>query len=275
MARIPVLFAARPLQYSQARCYTVNVNPVDLTLLLATPLSFSYFVVFCLGLLTGVAFFIDWLFGRPGRVFMLPWAFGLLLLHWLQLPAVLASSGSLVYVSEINNFITFTFPLAFIGMVLIYAGMMSIAPPRHRHTFDALIILELAIALLVYLVSLLTNSGAQSNFVLVVVTNLLFFIPMYLLLLLSAWQWHQRLDASVRIGHIGLLFLMGWALAGIINHALLLPRLLAYPQQFWFVAYVSYQLLYFMEAVSVPMLLVGLLLLRISYRRVAPPKLPA
>lgn len=257
----------------RAGCYTDTVNQINLPLLFANPTSLSFLIVFGLGLLTGLAFFIDWLFGRPARMFMLPWAFGLLLLHWLQLPVVLASSGFLVYVSDLNNFITFTFPLSFIGLVLIYAGMMSIAPPQHRHTFDAFIILELAIALLVYLVSLITNSGAQSNFVLVIVTNLLFFIPMRLLLLLSAWQWHQKLDAKVHTGHVGLLFLMGWAVAGVLNHALLLPRLLVYPQQFWFVAYASYQLLYFMEVVSVPILLIALLLLRISYRRVAPPKL--
>ncbi len=151
----------------------------------------------------------------------------------------------------------------------------SIASPRHRHTFDALIILELAIALLVYLASLFTSSEAQSNFVLVIVTNLLFFIPMRLLILLSAWQWHQQLDSKVRIGHFGLLFLMGWALAGILNHALLLPRLLAYPQQFWFVAYVNYQLLYFVEVISIPMLLLDLLLLRFSHNRITPPKLAA
>lgn len=227
--------------------------------------------MFGLGLFVGLAFFIDWLIGRPARMFLLPWAFGLFLLHWLQLPAILASSGSLVYVPDVNVFITFAFPLSFIGLVLIYAGMMSIAPPQHRHTYDALIILELGIALLVYLASLLTTSGAQSNFVLIIITNLLFFLPMRLLILLSAWQWHQRLDPAVRAGHIGLLFLMGWAAASILNHALLLPRLLAYPQEFWFVAYVNYQLLYFMEAISIPMLLLGLLLLRFSHARIAPP----
>lgn len=248
------------------------MNQLPLDLILSHPVSLGSFLVFGLGLAAGLIFFLDWLVGRPARMFLLPWAFGLLLLHWLQLPAILASTGALLYVPDISAFITFAFPLSFIGLVLLYAGMMNIAPPQHRHTFDALIIIELAIALVVYLVALFTNSGAQSNFVLVLVTNLLFFVPMRLLILLSAWQWHRRLGSSVRAGHIGLLLIMGWAAAGIINHLLLFPRLFAYPEQFWFIAYVSYELLYFLEAGSIPMLLLGLFLLRFSYRRIAPPR---
>lgn len=261
-----------PRNSQSSLCYTIFMNEIALPLILAKPLSLISILVFGLGLLAGLLFFLDWLIGRPARMFLLPWAFGLLVLQWLQLPAILASSGSTVLVTTLNTFIAFAFPLSFIGLVLLYAGMMSIAPPQHRHTFDALIILELAVALVVYLAALFTTGAAQSNFVLVIVTNLLFFLPIRLLILLSAWQWRQRLDPSVRVGHLGLLLLMGWSLAGILNHALLLPRLIAYPQEFWFVAYVNYQLLYFLEAVSIPMLVMGLLLLRFSYKRIAPPK---
>lgn len=76
------------------------------------------------------------------------------------------------------------------------------------------------------------------------------------------WRWWKATWREKQTATIGLLLLCGWNAFGIVNHVLVLLKLFAYPQEFWFVALTNYQLLYTLEITSIPLLLLGLLLLR-------------
>lgn len=229
--------------------------------IIAQPVSFVGFIIFWTGIAAGLLGLVDWGMHRRRGKTLLYLSVGLLLLHWIQLPVIIARSGANIFLADLNTYITMAFPLAFVGLLLIYLGVLGCAPVQPSRRFSVWVAVEMTIAIGVYVVTLFTVNAAHSNFVLLLVTNLLLFLPLHALIFSLVWRWWRATRRERRAATIGLLLLGGWSAFGIVNHVLVLLKLFAYPQEFWFVALTNYQLLYALEMASIPLLLFGLLLL--------------
>ncbi len=253
---------ASDVSQSSASCYTARVNTNTIALLLAHPVSILPILTFVVGTVGGLLFLLDWLHVRPLGKLLLYWSVGLLFLHWLQVPILIAASGTPVVVEDMDIFISLGYPLTLIGLLLVYLGVATALPAAVLRRLHATIVIELSIAMAVYIISLFTAHGVNADFLLLFVTNLLFFLPVRLLILFALWRWRRTVSPLQTRLHLGITFVMGWALFGVVNHLLVIPKVLAYPPQFWFIALVNVQMLYVMDVMSTPLFLIGMLLLR-------------
>lgn len=238
------------------------MQSISLAQIIAQPVSLIGLIIFWVGIGVGLLGLVDWGMHHRGGRTLLYWAIGLLLLHWIQLPVIIARSGVHVFLADMNTFIAFAFPAAFAGLLLVYLGVLECAPVQPSRRLSVWVAVELTVAIGVYTVALFTANVAHSNFVLLLVTNVLLYLPLHVLVFSLVWRWWSAKWRQRRVVTIGLLLFGGWSVFGIVNHLLVMLKLFAYPQEFWFVAITNYQLLYALEMARVPLLILGLVLLR-------------
>ena len=212
--------------------------------------------VFLASLILSTKLFIEWCRHRPRCKFLLAWAIGVLLLYWFQIPLILGNAGIRFTLTDFNLFFSLAFPMTFAGLALIYAGLRFVSRELDHSAFYLSAWLVLCLALFAFFS--LIKDGVQTDRVSLFVTNLGFFIPIRFLILHAAWKWFRQEQAASQRFRFGLSLIMVFAFIGILGNIIAIPRILAYPPQFWYIALTNFRLLFLSQLGSLLALLVGI-----------------
>lgn len=90
--------------------------------------------ILAIEILGGLYLLSDWLRHKRRYAFMFFGAIGLLLLDWFQIPTILALSGKHIVYNSFNPLFSVSMPLAFLGYIMIYAGIRLVGCMRTNKT---------------------------------------------------------------------------------------------------------------------------------------------
>lgn len=231
----------------------------DATYSLANYSSLFYFstTTLILGIVGGLYLFIDWLYHRRQHKFALLWSIGLFALYWFQVPAILASSGASFTLTDFNRFFSVAFPTAFIGAVLIYAGILSVLKPPNQKKISRYLLLWAILALAVFALYF-RQTTTITTYIPLFATLFLFFLPIHILIVLVAWRWSRRKDwPKTKICSFGIALIIGSFLLAIVQDLFALYKGFSFPPEFWFLAIANSPALFFMQATGTILLLAG------------------
>lgn len=215
-----------------------------------------------IGVIGGAYLFFEWLrHGRQHR-FLLWWALGLYFLYWFQLPFILTNAGIGITVADYGVFFGTTFPLVFVGLVLIYLGILEAAPPKNhniRRMRKRHLLFWIFAAFVIFGLYFSWN-GNVTDRKLAYIAISLFFLPIYLLIFTALVGWFRSKDLlKTNILSFGIVLMMLGALFGIVQLFWSLRRVLTYPPEFWFLTLSSFSSLYVIQAVGAFLFLAGFL----------------
>jgi hypothetical protein len=200
-------------------------------------LSFDpFFYVSLAVLVVGVAgsayLFAEWLRHGHRHAFMLFWATGLLLLDWFLIPTVLAETGEHMVLTDFNPLFALSFPLTFLGFVLVYAGMRSLMrAPLTRAAYAALFIWFLAS--LVYFGFLFRDAHTIQSRAFSLAAIALFFLPVQLMNLSAFSKVYRRRDIfAAALSRSGIVLMIVSAVVGIARNLYAVHEILVYPPAF-------------------------------------------
>ena len=224
-------------------------------------------VTLVIGVIGGLYLFIHWLRHRKHK-FSLLWAIGLFLLYWFQVPFILANAGVRFTVTNFNLFYSITLPLVFLGTILIYLGILSVSPFKNQKRVNLYLFLWFVLSALVFAYYFIFQVGYSTRLFQFGPT-LVFFLPLYLLILSALWRWYRRQDFSkTKSTSIGLIAITLSILLKIGGSLIAISRMLAYPPEFWFIALTDFDTLFFLEALNTLLLLTGFFLVHKNCCRV-------
>lgn len=200
--------------------------------------------------------FIEWLHYRRRHRFLIFWSIGLAFLYIFQIPEIAANAGSQFTVSNFNSFFSLTLPLKLLGHLLIYLGILSVISPLTYQKKYKYLFAWFASALTFYAFYFQNDLIFLSRLPLYA-SILLFYWPLYLLMLHALWKWYRKQDLiKTGFARVGI-FLMGVsAVIGIYGSSLILQNITSYPPAFWFVAFSSHQI-FIMQIAEILILLFG------------------
>jgi hypothetical protein len=208
--------------------------------------------------------------GRPEISIYILWSLGLLALSVFQLPFLLANAGAWFTVTTFNVFYAVTAPLAILGLLFIYIGLLAVAPIKNPRRINMALGLWFLASVAFIACVFWAEGGYFTNHVIQVLPPLLFFLPLQLLIfvalcrLLKRPGWSQ--DPWRVAGVITQLVAVGLSLA---LAAVAIREVLSYPPQFWFAAMCCYDPIYLLEGGTVLLLLIGFLLVHTHLRELS------
>lgn len=210
-----------------------------------------------LGTAGSLYLFIEWLAHRREYRFLLLWSIGLLLQYLFQIPAILSNLGKGFILTDFNAFFSLTLSLSFLGLLLIYIGILY-AIGRARKTHMYLVIWFGIIAILysfMFYGHRIFTSDAPT-----LITAFLFYLPLYALILHALWKWHRKQDwIKTRLTSVGIAILATAAAIGIVKSFVFLWGGLAYPPAFWFVPSASSQFVFISQSLEIISFVLGFL----------------
>ncbi|MGO8818231.1 MAG: hypothetical protein ACLQVG_26605 [Terriglobia bacterium] len=209
----------------------------------------------------------EW-FRHKRHGFYILWSIGILALGAFQLPFLLANAGARFTLTTFNVFYAITAPLSFLGLLLIYAGLLPISSFKGRLRINIALTLWFLASVAITAYIFLTEGGYFTNHAIQVLPPLLFFLPLQLLIFFTLYNLLQRPWAQ-----------NPWCAAGIITQlcavglslvlaAVAVREVLLYPPQFWFTAVGFNSPIYLLEGGSVLLLLIGFLMVHTHYRKI-------
>ncbi len=227
------------------------------------PMFYFSLATLVLGVVGALYLLLEWIHHRRERKFALYWSIGLFLLFWFQIPAILSFANQSFMLTDFNLFFSFAFPTAFIGSLLIYAGILSVTrnpSPRRKIAF----ILWVAIATILFFFYF-ANRNTIMNYSSTFIFILGFFLPLHILSLRELWRW-RKIDnfSGVRIASFGIWILITSFIIRVFQNVFALDRLLKYPPEFWFVAIADSSTLFILQALATLLLLAGFFLVHQS-----------
>jgi len=213
-------------------------------------------VTLVLGVVGAIYLLVEWLYHRRERKFALYWSIGLFLLYWFQIPAILSHASQSFTLTDFNLFFSFAFPASFIGILLIYSGILSVtrAPSQKRNM--ALVIWAVIASTLFsfYFANQHIITSHTSSYILI----FLFFVPLQVLILFELWRWYKKDDLlKTGAGYFGIAILASSFFIRFFLSFFALDKILKYPPSFWFVAIANSSTLFVLQVLATLLLLVG------------------
>ncbi len=210
-----------------------------------------------LGTAGSVYLFIEWIVHKRKYQFLLLWSIGLLLQYLFQIPAILSNLGKGFILTDFNAFFSLTLSLSFLGLLLIYLGILY-AIGRARKTHRRLVIWFGIIAILYSF--MFYDHRIFTSDTPTLITAFLFYLPLYGLILHALWKWHRQQDwIKTRLTTVGILMLAIAAAIGIVKSYVFLWGGLAYPPAFWFIPSSSSQPMFVLQSLEIISFVLGFL----------------
>jgi hypothetical protein len=194
---------------------------------------YFYIVLFVLILGVGGSIygFCEWAFHGFKYKTIFLWSLGLLFLNWYQVPTLVAFFGQSVTLTAFDLLFSLALPIAFLGFALIYLGSLAII--RKITLSRSAFFLAWFIASLFYYRLYYEGSMPLQNAWPVIGSNLLFFMPVFLLNLSLAVSLYRRIPPpgplSIKAGVWAYILA---SCAGLVRTGLSLFFGLTYPPQF-------------------------------------------
>lgn len=210
-----------------------------------------------LGTAGSLCLFIEWLVHKRKYQFLLLWSIGLLLQYLFQIPAILSNLGKRFTLTDFNPFFSLTLSLSFLGLILIYLGILY-AVGRAWKTCMHLVIWFASIAILYSF--MFYNHRIFTSDIPTFITSFLFYFPLYALILHALWKWYRKHDwIKTGLTTVGIVMLAIAAVIGIVKGLVFLREGLAYPPYFWFVPSSSSRFVFVSQSLEVISFVLGFL----------------
>jgi hypothetical protein len=239
------------------------------------PFFYTSLAVLVLGVAGSMYLFAEWL--RHGRrhAFLLFWAAGLALLDWFLIPTVLAGTGEHMVLTDFNPLFSVSFPLTFLGLVLVYVGIRSLMRASlRRATYVSLFIWFLVS--LVYFAFLFRDAQTIHSRASTLAAIALFFLPVQVMNLSAFWKAYNRKELfAAAMSKLGIALMIISMVVGVAGSFFAVHDILVYPPAFAVVVLFSPSWL-IAEAGGVALLVAGFALIqREAVSRDAPPEIQA
>ena len=231
------------------------------------PLIFFPLLAFLLGVFVSIFLFIDWL--RHGRRpwFLLLWAVALFLFYWFQVPVVLTNLGVVIVVANFNLFFALTFPITFLSLILIFLGVLEITKTPIGKWVKGALVLWLLSSIIFFVWQFVANEGIIKTYSLPLVGNLVFYLPIRILIIGTLLRWLLKTGTKTILGYLGAIGVIGESVLGIVRNVLILKSVLFYPPEFWYVVLSGLKIFFMLQTFSIFLISFGFLFLHRMYYR--------
>jgi hypothetical protein len=210
-----------------------------------------------LGVLVSGYLFIDWIrHGRRSRVFLY-WALALFLIYWFQVPVILTSLGRTVTVPDFNVFFALALPITFLALVLIYWGVLDALRIRLTPRAKALFGLWFLSALIFFGYHFIVRGGIIETYALPLAGNVVFYLPIRLLIIATLARWLLRRTSSALYGILGASGVIGESVLGLVRNFLIVKNVLIYPPQLWYLVLSSLEIFFILQTAGIILLVMG------------------
>ena len=114
------------------------------------------------------------------------------------------------------------------------------------------------------------HKGIINTYALPLVGNILFYIPLRILIIVTVIKLFFRPELQTAYGILGGAFIIGESILGIMRNLFVIKTVLAYPPQFWYIAMTNSQFFLTTQAISIILLVFGFCFLHHAYHRQHP-----
>ena len=226
------------------------------------PVFYFSLLTLALGVLGGLYFFIKWLVHHQKHQFYILWAVGLFLLYLFQMPFILANAKLSFVISDFNVFFILMFLATFLALALIYLGILSASTGVINKKLITFLFYWFFLSGLLVALYFFIDHGIGSTYIPQILVVFLFFIPIYLITLIALWRWLRSGGGKKLFSiNLGIAMLMISSILGLLEVFLALQKIIHYPPQFWFIALMSFDLLFLLQDIGIILLLVGFCLI--------------
>ncbi|KKT40851.1 MAG: hypothetical protein UW30_C0017G0021 [Candidatus Giovannonibacteria bacterium GW2011_GWA2_44_13b] len=215
-----------------------------------------------LGVLTSIYLFVAW-FRHPKKrpAFILYWSAGLFLMYWFQVPIILTNLGRTTTITAFNFFFAVTFPVTFLALAMIYWGVLDALNIRLNRMLKVLFLAWLLSAAAFFAYHFIIYHGVISTHILPVVGNLVFYLPLRILIIIALARRVMQMDNKKNLGAFGAAFVIGESVLGIFRNLLIVKYVLAYPPQLWYIVLTSLKIFFILQTASIIFLVFGFIFL--------------
>lgn len=232
-----------------------------------TPAFILSLVSLLFGFGSSVFFLWRWWADRPRNSFVLVVSVGILLLYLFQIPFVLANGGVHFVQARFNPFFVVAFLSNFVGMVLVYCGLVvALGKPKPSRLWWTLG-LWYGACLVNFVFDLFISRSVALERPGMVLAAILFFIPIRLAIFTAMTVvWTKSCISLNRNVFAGALLVQVSILCNVLNYIFTMKKILYYPRDFWFVAIVGSTGLQVLGIVASVCMVAGLYMLYSSFR---------
>lgn len=211
-----------------------------------------------LGILLSGIFFIEWLRHQKfSRRFLLYWALGLFLIYWFQVPAILAKAGKAVTVTDFNFFFALSFPITFLALVFFYLGTIDILGIRLPRWAKITLGAWFLFAIVFFAYNFIIQKGVISTYALPLVGNILIYLPIRTLIILTLVRWFITVPRLTLFGVLGAAGIAGESALGLLRNFLIIKNVLIYPPSQWYRVLSDLDIFFVLQSLSVIVLVFG------------------
>ncbi|MBI4084977.1 MAG: hypothetical protein HY432_00515 [Candidatus Liptonbacteria bacterium] len=222
-----------------------------------------------LGVSASVYFFAYWWRHRDDKHSraLLFWAIGLFLMYWFQVPAILTGLGKVITVTDFNLFFTLTLPITFLALIFFLLGIFEISGFDIRRKFKIFLFLWFGVAILFFAYYFIINGGAILTYFLPLGGNIIFYIPLRLIIIATAARIIFRSKLRTAAGIAGVVCVIGESVLGLARNFFIIDNVLKYPPQFWYVVIAQSKFFFITQTLSIIILVFGFYFLHLAYHR--------
>jgi len=188
-------------------------------------------------------------------------------MFWFQVPLILTSMGRVVTVTDFNFFFAITFPITFLALILVYAGICDILGIHFKPRTNKLFIGWFVFAVLFFSYHFIVNAGIIKTYALPLGGNIFFYPLIRTLIILTLLKWLVRPGVKTAVGVMGAMILVAESVIGLYRNFLVVKTVLAYPPAFWYLAMAELKIFFTLQTVSVILLAAGFFFLHRMYCR--------
>ncbi len=224
-------------------------------------------LAFILGIIASIYLFVEWLRHGKRPWFLLLWSLALFLMYWFQIPVILTNLGRVITVTSFNLFFAITLPITFLALILMYLGVAEITGLQINRNKKTILFLWFMFSLLFFAWQFIVNEGIIKTHALPLVGNIVFYIPLRLLIIVASARWLMKPESQTTFGIIGATAVAGESIIGLIRNVLIIKNVLAYPPEYWYIVLSGLKIFFLLQTLSILLLVAGFFFLHLSYYR--------
>src|SRR3989344_5323097 len=218
------------------------------------------------GLISSAYLLVSWYRDKERPRFLLLWAAGLFLMYWFQIPVILTNSGRAVTVTSFNLFFALTLPIVWIAIFCLFMGSIAVLGHRLKGRQKVAICAWFLAAVIFFAYHFITRKGVISTYSLPIVGNLIFYLPLYILIIATFLKKMVRFsfDTTWRF-FLGAACVMSASILGIVRNFIVIKNILEFPPEFWFLVLTGQKIFFMLQTTSIILLVAGFTLLHRWY----------
>jgi len=198
---------------------------------------------------------------------LLFWAMGLFLMYWFQVPAILVGLGKTVTVTDFNLFFALTLPITFLALMLFYFGILQISKIDLGRNKKIFLFAWFVFAVAFFAYYFITEKGIINTYVLPLVGNILFYLPIRLLIIVAVIRSLFHSVIKNIYGILGVIGIVIESILGLMRNFFVIETVLDYPPSFWYLAMSGSKFFFVTQTLSIILLVFGFYFLHFAHHR--------